>query len=166
MPVRYISVPAAQIPKMLAEARGRVRFAQVISSGFAEVDEGKALQEDLVTAARAGGCRMLGPNCLGMYSPRGRLTFIEDGSEEVGSIGVISQRGGLGTDIVRRGQVRGLRFSGVVTVGNSADLGPNDLLEFYLADPQTRSCIAGRAVRCSAIYRAIARPHERGSVQL
>jgi acyl-CoA synthetase (NDP forming) len=44
----------------------------------------------------------------------------------------------LGTDIVRRGFGRGLRFSAAVTVGNSADIGPNDLLEYYLADPQTR----------------------------
>ena len=134
----YIAVPAAHIPKMLAAAAGRVRFAQVISSGFGEVDEGKALQEELVRAARVGGCRVLGPNCLGMYSPRGRLTFVENGSEELGTIGIISQSGGLGTDIVRRGQVRGLRFSAAVTVGNSADLGPNDLLEYYLADAQTR----------------------------
>jgi hypothetical protein len=41
-------------------------------------------------------------------------------------------------DILRRGQALGLRFSGLVTVGNSADLGPSDLLEFYLADPATR----------------------------
>jgi acyl-CoA synthetase (NDP forming) len=33
---------------------------------------------------------------------------------------------------------RGVRFSGLVTVGNCADLGPSDLLEFYLADAQTR----------------------------
>ena len=50
---------------------------------------------------------------------------------------MITQSGGLGTDIIRRGSMRGLRFSGLVTVGNSADLGPNDLLEFYLADDKT-----------------------------
>jgi acyl-CoA synthetase (NDP forming) len=134
----YIVVAAAQIPQMLIAARGRVRFAQVISSGFAEVDEGKGLQEELLAAARAGGCRLLGPNCLGAYSPRGRLTFVENASSELGTVGIISQSGGLGTDIVRRGQGRGLRFSGAITVGNCADLGPNDLLEYYLADPQTR----------------------------
>ena len=134
----YIVVGAAQIPEMLALARGRVRFAQVISSGFGEVDEGKALQDALVAAARAGGCRLLGPNCLGMYSPRGRVTFVEDGSSEAGTVGIVSQSGGLGTDTVRRGLVRGLRFSAAVTVGNCADLGPNDLLEYYLADPHTR----------------------------
>jgi acyl-CoA synthetase (NDP forming) len=134
----YIAVSAAQIPPMLAAARGRVRYAQVISSGFGEVDEGKALQEELAAAARAGGMRLLGPNCLGIYTPRGRVTFAEIGPREVGPVGVISQSGGLGTDIIRRGLARGLKFSGLITVGNCADITPSDLLEFYLADAQTR----------------------------
>jgi acyl-CoA synthetase (NDP forming) len=134
----YIAIAAAQVPLLLEEARGRVRFAQVISSGFGEVDEGRELQEALVTAARAGGMRLIGPNCLGIYSPRGRVTFTEIGPEEIGAVGIVSQSGGLGTDIIRRGLTRGLKFSGLVTVGNCADIGPNDLLEFYLADAQTR----------------------------
>jgi len=134
----YIAIAAAQVPPLLAEARGRVRFAQVISSGFGEVDEGRELQEALAAAARAGGMRLIGPNCLGIYTPRGRVTFTEIGPEETGAVGIVSQSGGLGTDIIRRGLTRGLKFSGLITVGNCADIGPNDLLEFYLADAQTR----------------------------
>ena len=134
----YIAIAAAQVPPLLRDARGRVRYAQVISSGFGEVDEGRELQDELAGAARAGGMRLIGPNCLGIYTPRGRVTFAEIGPAETGSIGIVSQSGGLGTDIIRRGLTRGLRFSGLITVGNCADIGPNDLLEFYLADPQTR----------------------------
>lgn len=134
----YIAIAAAQVPPLLAAGKGRVRFAQVISSGFGEVDEGKALQDELAAAARAGGMRLLGPNCLGIYTPRGRVTFAEIGPRDVGNVGIISQSGGLGTDIIRRGLNRGLKFSGLITVGNCADLGPTDILEFYLADTQTR----------------------------
>jgi acyl-CoA synthetase (NDP forming) len=134
----YIAIAAAQVPPLLREARGRVRYAQVISSGFGEVDEGKELQEELAAAARAGGMRLLGPNCLGIYTPRGRVTFTEIGPSEAGGVGIISQSGGLGTDIIRRGYARGIRFSGLITVGNCADLGPNELLEFYFADQQTK----------------------------
>ncbi|PWG65817.1 acetate--CoA ligase family protein [Sediminicurvatus halobius] len=134
----YIALGASRVPEVLAGAAGRVRFAQVLSSGFAEVPEGEALEQELVAAARAGGVRVIGPNCLGLYSPRGRVTFPVNPPETVGSVGVISQSGGLGTDIIKRGQWRGLTFSGVVTVGNSADIGPVDLLEYYFADPQTR----------------------------
>ena len=52
--------------------------------------------------------------------------------------GVVSQSGGLGTDIVRRGLNRGVKFSGLVTVGNCADIGPSDMLEYYFADPDTK----------------------------
>lgn len=134
----YVAIGAGAIPEVLRRAEGRVRFAQVISSGFGETPDGADRQAELVRSAIEGGYRLLGPNCLGLYSPRGGVTFPADAPREVGTVGVVSQSGGLGTDIIKRGQWRGLRFSGLVTVGNSADIGPADLLEFYLADPQTR----------------------------
>src|SRR5262252_10078237 len=134
----FIAVPGAQIPPMLRAARGRVRYAQVISSGFGEVDEGRALQAELAAAAREGGMRLIGPNCLGMYSHRGGIVFSETWPEAAGHVGAISQSGGIGTDTVRRGITRGIRYSGVVTIGNCADLEPADFVEFYLADAETR----------------------------
>lgn len=134
----YVGIPAAQVPELLASAGGKVRFAQVISSGFGESDQGQALEQALVAAAQAGGLRLLGPNCMGLYTPRGKITYTEIAPREAGNVGVVSQSGGLGTDVIRRGLVRGLKFSGLVSIGNSADLGVADLLEFYLADADTR----------------------------
>lgn len=134
----YVAIGAQAIPDVLRNSNGRVRFAQVISSGFGEVPDGGERQAELVQSAREGGCRILGPNCLGLYSPRGGVTFPVDAPKDVGTVGVVSQSGGLGTDIIKRGQWRGVRFSGLVTVGNSVDIGPVDLLEFYFADRQTR----------------------------
>ena len=135
----YIGISAERIPDALASANGNLKFAHVISSGFAEVDDGIALQAQLLSKAQQARCRVIGPNCLGLYSPRGGVTFSVDAPKEVGSIGVVSQSGGLGTDIIKRGQWRGVRFSGLVTVGNSADIGPVDLFEFYLHDTHTRA---------------------------
>ncbi len=81
--------------------------------------------------------RLLGPNCLGLHSARGRLSFIDRVSMIPGPIGVLSQSGGLGADILRRGQTRGLRFNVLATLGNSADLGPADLLDHLLHDATT-----------------------------
>ena len=134
----YISIAAASIPDLLANAEGKVRFAQVSSSGFGETLAGKELEEDIVEAARAGGSRLVGPNCIGIYSPKGHLTWVGGVSKDPGPVGSVSQSGGLGTNIIRRGNERGVRFSSLVSVGNSADIGPNDLLEFYLADPETK----------------------------
>ncbi|MFZ4757583.1 MAG: acyl-CoA synthetase, partial [Burkholderiaceae bacterium] len=108
-----------------------------ISSGFGEIAGGAELERRLARSARAAGARLLGPNCLGMYSPRGGLAFVGDCPAEPGTIGIVSQSGGLAVDMILRGKSRGLRFSGLATVGNSIDLGPADLLEYYLADPGT-----------------------------
>ena len=139
-PIDYalVAIPAARVPDTLRKANNRVRFAHVLASGFAEVEEGKSLQVDLVNAAREGGVRFFGPNCNGGYSPRGGLTFTAGATTETGGVGIISQSGGLAVDIIRTGQERGLRFSGVMTVGNCADMGPSELLAFYLADPDTK----------------------------
>lgn len=134
----YIAIGAGRIPQTLAAAAGRLRIAQVISSGFGEVEEGRGLQQELVASARAAGIRVIGPNCLGTYSPRGGLTFPADAPKETGHVGIVSQSGGLSTDIIKRGQWRGLRFSGLVTTGNSADVKPHELVEYYFDDPQTK----------------------------
>ena len=134
----YIAVGAARVVDVIKSSKGRLKFAHVISSGFGEVSEGVELQNQLVQTAHDNDCRVIGPNSLGLYSPRGGITFVEESSKELGSVGVISQSGGLGTDIVARGQRRGVKFSGLVSVGNCADIGPTELLEFYLDDPQTK----------------------------
>ena len=92
----YIAVPGGQIPAMFEAAKGRLRFAHVISSGFGEVDEGKDLQARLVASARIGGLRLVGPYCMGLFSPRGKVTFSEVGQRDVGTVGIISQSGRAG----------------------------------------------------------------------
>jgi len=134
----YIAVAARNAPDVLRSGRGKVLFAQVMSSGFGETDNGAALEAELVAAAREANTRLIGPNCLGVYSPTGRVTFTEKTTTEVGSVGIICQSGGLGIDIIRRGQNRGLRFSGLVTIGNAADLAASELLEYFLEDENTK----------------------------
>ena len=134
----FIAIGGEQVPALLAAARGRVRFAQVMASGFAETANGKELQRELLRASREAGIRMLGPNCMGTYSAEGRMSFAEGAPVEAGPVGIMSQSGGLAIDVLQRGSARGLRFSAVVSLGNCADLGPNDFLEYFLADPKTR----------------------------
>jgi acyl-CoA synthetase (NDP forming) len=134
----YVAIGAERIPDAIAQANGRCRIAQVISSGFAEVEEGRELERVLVEKARAAKVRILGPNTLGVYSPRGGLTFPANAPKAVGTVGIVSQSGGLSTDIIKRGEWRGLRFSGLVTIGNSADVAPHELVDYYLEDPRTK----------------------------
>lgn len=134
----FIAIPAEAVPPLLASARQRVRYAQVMSSGFGEGGRGAGLRQALLAAVRQGGMRLLGPNCMGIYSPSGRVTFTDGQLGGIGTVGVLSQSGGLSIDIVRNGEYRGLRFSGVVSLGNCLDVDPGDLLQHYLNDPGTR----------------------------
>ncbi len=134
----YVAIGAARVPAALSSARGQARIAQVISSGFGETEDGSALEADMLLAAREAGIRVIGPNSLGAHAPRCGLTFVDRALREPGSVGVISQSGGLSADIVRRGQVRGVRFSGVVSVGNCADVSVAELLHYLQGDAHTR----------------------------
>lgn len=134
----YVAIGADAVLASLAEAPGKARFVQVMSSGFGESEEGVAKERRLLEIARENGFRLIGPNCLGVHSPRGGITFVGGADPTPGGVGVISQSGGLAVDVILRGRERGLAFSAVTTLGNSADLKPADLLEFHFADPETK----------------------------
>ena len=63
-----IVTPAHTVPRLVAEAGAAgVRAAVVLSAGFAESGAaGRALQDEMLAAARRGGVRIIGPNCLGI----------------------------------------------------------------------------------------------------
>ena len=134
----YVAVAARVAAEVLRSGRGKVLFAQVMSSGFGETDDGAGLEAELAAAARDAGTRLIGPNCLGVYAPKARVTFTDKTSTAPGPVAIICQSGGLGIDIIRRGQNRGLRFSGLVTIGNAVDLGAAELLEYFFEDDSTR----------------------------
>ena len=134
----YVAVAARNAAAVLRSGQGKVRFAQVMSSGFGETEGGSVLEAELAAAAREAGTRLIGPNCLGVYSPAARVTFTEKAQTQSGPVGIVCQSGGLGIDIIRRGQSRGLRYSGLVTIGNAVDVGAAELIEYFLEDDATR----------------------------
>jgi acyl-CoA synthetase (NDP forming) len=133
-----VAVPAPRAPDLVAQAARSTAFAHVISGGFGEAGaDGAAHEERLRTAARGAAVRVLGPNCMGVFSPAGRQTFQLDAPREAGAVSVISQSGGLAGDIVKVGDRRGIRFSKLVTVGNAIDVQPGELLEWLVDDSDT-----------------------------
>jgi acyl-CoA synthetase (NDP forming) len=135
----YVAIPRGEVPGFLTEAAGRMRVAQIISSGFREVGvSGMAADGELVQAARDARIRLVGPNCMGTYSPAGRLTMIDGAPEEPGDIGVVSQSGVAACDVIKLGGFMGGRFSQVLSVGNCADVDPVEVYEHFAEDPATR----------------------------
>jgi acyl-CoA synthetase (NDP forming) len=135
-----ISVAAEQAPAVLAAAKGKVKTAVITSAGFSETGEaGRALERELLAASRAGGVRFVGPNCMGVFSPRGRQGYSGAVSDDPGQVGAVFQSGGLATDFVQAGRANGLRFSNLASMGNAGDLKVSDIAAFLADDPDTRT---------------------------
>jgi acyl-CoA synthetase (NDP forming) len=133
----YLTVPAEKVESILDVTPGKIGFAQIMASGSPDMLPG--WEDRLRHLSRKTGVRLIGPNCMGTHSPLGGYTFIEGARLVPGKIGIACQSGGLGMDILLRGQNLGLSFSGLVTLGNSIDVEPTDLFEYYLSDPVTHT---------------------------
>jgi acetyl coenzyme A synthetase (ADP forming)-like protein len=135
-----ICVPAGRVLEAAASALAAgIRALLVISSGFAETgSEGRQRQQRLLALVRAHGARLIGPNCLGIWSAATQLnaTFAPRALPP-GRIGFSSQSGALGLALLERAAERRLGFSAFVSIGNKADVSSNDLLEWWEDDPGT-----------------------------
>ncbi len=136
-----VSLPAAAVPGAVkALAARRVRAAVVLSSGFGEVDAGgRAVEADLLGIARAAGLRLVGPNCMGVYSAPARLngTYFWDLPQRPGGISVVSQSGAYGGLIFRDLGTRDLGVARFLSIGNQVDVDIAEVLEYLAADPHT-----------------------------
>jgi acyl-CoA synthetase (NDP forming) len=124
-------------------AQKGVRAIVITSSGFGETGEkGKELEREMVRIARKGGCRIIGPNCVGIYSPSSRLPFPLGAGIESGSVGVVSQSGFFADYLTFAASGNGVRFSKAVSCGNESDLNATDFLAYLGEDPETELIVA------------------------
>lgn len=142
-PVDYVivSIPRQSVLPLLDEcAAKRVKAVQFFTAGFAEAgdDVGRELETAMVTRARQGGFRIIGPNCIGVYCPESKIPLGSwTGLGEAGSVAFLSQSGGVAISIVEMGLARGVNFSKVISFGNGSDLDSIDFLEYFAVDPKT-----------------------------
>ena len=138
-----IAISAQGVPQAMAQcSQKRSKFAIVHSVGFSELGpDGKELEERMLKAARSGGVRVVGPNCMGIVSPQFRINTIAPHSSlcpEPGGVAFIGQSGWASENFLLIGHERGLRFSGVISIGNQSDLTIEDFLEYFGTDPETK----------------------------
>jgi acyl-CoA synthetase (NDP forming) len=135
------AIPSRYTPQLMADAAEKgVKAIHFFTSGFSEIEnvEGKHLQADIIARAKAGGIRVVGPNCLGLYCPSGGLSFNADFDKASGPVAMISQSGGNAAHCVQEGNDRGVLFSKVISMGNGADLNESDYLEYLTHDEETK----------------------------
>lgn len=136
-----ICVPARLVPQIMKQCVEKgVRCVNVFSSGFRESGtiEGKALEDEVVGIAKAGGVRVIGPNCMGLYCPESGLSIRADMPLIMdGRIGLVSQSGGVSISLAMAASEKGLGLSKVVSYGNESDLGAPEFLHYMARDPKT-----------------------------
>ncbi|WP_454753894.1 acetate--CoA ligase family protein [Cupriavidus necator] len=141
--IALVIVNASLVLDALRQCAARqIPFAIVMTSGFAEAgEEGKALEQQIRELCARTSLRVYGPNCPGFVNVRDRLgmTFSPAFKDDLnaGSIGVATQGGGLGRNILQGlsfGDGVGLWFS----AGNEADLDVPDFIAHMARDPAIR----------------------------
>ncbi len=138
-----IIVPSDEVEGVVEDClHAGIHAVIVVSSGFAERDPvGVRLQTKLLRRMREFGCRMLGPNSLGVVatSPRFQLNAsLAPRLPLQGKLAMASQSGALGIAILEYATRTGVGIASFVSTGNRADISSNDLLQYWEDDPDAR----------------------------
>lgn len=138
-----IAVPVEHVQAIAEQCERKcVKGLVVITAGFREAGgEGEERERRLLEVVRRSGMRMIGPNCMGVINtdPAVRLhaTFTRRTAEH-GVISFMSQSGALGEGVLEHVKAHKIGLSKFVSLGNRADVSPNDLLEEWGDDPLTK----------------------------
>ncbi len=116
-----------------------VRGVVLFTGGSIEggTNQGEELEKELGKIAQSSGMRLLGPNCMGIYSSAARLSFFPGLPKDPGTVGIISQSGSLAIMLGKLALQNGIRFSKIVSTGNECDLNSADLLAYFSQDSDT-----------------------------
>jgi acetyl coenzyme A synthetase (ADP forming)-like protein len=162
-----IVVPAARVLATVDECIAKqVRAICVISAGFSESGaEGRERETALLEKIRRAGCRLIGPNCMGLLNTDPIVQLNATFSPTyppAGNVAMSSQSGALGLAILDYAKQLGIGISSFVSVGNKADVSGNDLIQYWAEDPRTSVILLylesfGNPKKFSEIARRVAR---------
>lgn len=134
-----IFVIPGKIVNSAAEMCGKkgVKGLIVISAGFKEIGgEGVEREEHLIQIGKKYNMRILGPNCLGFIGLNYNGSFAAE-TPKKGGIAMISQSGAMLTGMMDYSMTQAFGFSCNISLGNKADLGAVDFIEFLAEDDNT-----------------------------
>ena len=175
--VALIAVPASLTEQAVRDCVDKgAKGAVIFSAGYAESGEdGLAVQRRVADIARAGGLRLLGPNCLGVFNPQIGFygTFTQSLDKELpsaGPLGIVSQSGAYGSHIAYLARRRGMGINYWITTGNEADVDVSECLEWMAGQEDVKVIMAYvEGVRDGARFRralALARRNRKPVVMM
>ncbi len=135
-----VVVPGRNVLPVIEEAVGiGAGGAIIVSAGFSEMgEEGVEIEGRLQAISRDVGMPIIGPNCQGVLSARGRVTaWFGPKPERAGHGLFVSQSGGLAGTLIGRLNRAGVPlFDTVVSLGNKCSIDEADLLDAAAEDPE------------------------------
>ncbi len=117
--------------ELLADQKNTRAFI-ILSAGFHEESEAGALLEQKIvdTINRVNGC-LIGPNCIGVMNPHHTSVFTTPIPKlDPKGVDFISGSGATAVFIMESAMPNGLSFSSVYSVGNSAQMGVEEVLQY------------------------------------
>ena len=139
-----IATPAVAVPKIVEECgEAGVAGVVIISAGFKEAGKaGAELEKQILAHQKKYGMRIIGANSLGVIRPKTNLyaTFT-DKKAKAGKIAFISQSAALCASALDWAWEAQVGFSVVVSTGSMFDVDLGDLIDYFGADPETRSIL-------------------------
>jgi len=139
-----IATPARTVPQIIEDAAAAgIKAALVLTSGFGESGaEGKKIQDEMLAAAKRGGVRILGPNCLGlMRTDAGVNATFARTPARPGKLALVSQSGAICGAILDWARASEVGFSSVVSLGGALDVDFGEALDFLVADSATEAIL-------------------------
>lgn len=117
--------------EILAKAKNTKAFI-ILSAGFSEESqEGAELEKKIVELVDSVDGALIGPNCIGVMTPEHQSVFtLPIPRLEPHGADFISGSGATACFIMEAGIPKGLTFSSVYSVGNSAQTGVEEVLEY------------------------------------
>ncbi len=118
----------------------KIRFFHIFTAGTGEFDdEGIKIERRIKEILKNNpGTRSIGPNCMGLYCPLGKIAYYSSFPIENGKIALIFQSGDLHSKMIKFGSRRyNLRFSKCVSIGNCIDIQISELLQYFNHDVET-----------------------------
>lgn len=117
----------------------------LFSAGFSETGpDGKALEQSCVEIINKVGGTLIGPNCIGVITKKYKGVFAGPIPEyDPFGCDCVSESGATMVYILEMAIPRGLKFRNIFSIGNSAQIGVEDMLEYWddNFDPKTSSRI-------------------------
>lgn len=136
-----VAVPANAAVQVVEEAAlAGVKLAVVISSGFSE-EERHNLQEKLEDIVKSYKIRVVGPNSAGITLSNFSLHASIEVLPTRGSVGVAAQSGAVGGVVISELRKYSSGVSFFVSLGNCADVSPEEVLEYAAEDGNTDALI-------------------------